>query len=102
MARDLEKGKYIEQAAEPLTEKPPQQSLISKIRLRQPGQTAEFTHAAGHLKTDDSCIVEFDGPDDMYNPSNWSFGKKALTTILYGMTTMGAAWASAAYVHILP
>jgi DHA1 family multidrug resistance protein-like MFS transporter len=41
--------------------------------------------------------VEFDGPDDTYNPQNWSFSKKTLTTFLYGLTTLGSTWASAAY-----
>ena len=60
-----------------------------------------FTHGASHLPTDESNIVEFDGPDDLYRPINWSFRKKVLTTILYGMTTMGATWASSMYVVTL-
>ncbi|KAF2704393.1 MFS general substrate transporter [Pleomassaria siparia CBS 279.74] len=41
--------------------------------------------------------VDFDGPDDTYNPQNWSFNKKALNTFLYGLTTLSSTWASAAY-----
>lgn len=36
----------------------------------------------GKGKILDSNVVDFDGPDDMYNPMNWSTGKKA-TTILF-------------------
>jgi hypothetical protein len=79
------------QATEPtMTEKPlPKQSFMSKVRLREPGQTAAFTHPVSHIKSADDTVVDFDGPDDPYRPINWSFRKKALTTILYGMTTMG-------------
>ena len=65
------------------------QSVISRIRSRDPGQTAKFTHPLTHTKTSPDVIVEFEGPDDPYRPSNWSFGKKATTTVLYGLTTMG-------------
>ncbi|OAG14712.1 major facilitator superfamily transporter multidrug resistance [Alternaria alternata] len=41
--------------------------------------------------------VDFDGPNDIYNPQNWSFAKKSLNTFLYGLTTLGSTWASAAY-----
>ncbi|KAF2675771.1 major facilitator superfamily transporter multidrug resistance [Lentithecium fluviatile CBS 122367] len=41
--------------------------------------------------------VEFDGPNDAYNPQNWSFSRKTLNTFLYGLTTLGSTWASAAY-----
>lgn len=42
-------------------------------------------------------IVTFDGDDDPYRPMNWSFNKKAITTVLYGLTTMGATLASSIY-----
>jgi len=35
--------------------------------------------------------------DDPYRPLNWSMKKKAITTALYGFTTMTASWASSAY-----
>ena len=41
--------------------------------------------------------VDFDGPNDIYNPQNWSFAKKSLNTFFYGLTTLGSTWASAAY-----
>ncbi|KAA8652918.1 MFS transporter [Aspergillus tanneri] len=100
MSKDLETG---EPMAPVLDEKPQHpRSFLSKIRLRLPGQTAPFTHPAGQFKSDDSNIVDFDGPDDPYRPINWSFKKKALTTILYGMTTMGATWASSSYSPAVP
>ncbi|KAM0096176.1 hypothetical protein ACP6JD_000356 [Aspergillus fumigatus] len=65
------------------------QSVISRIRSREPGQTARFTHPLSHSKTSEDVIVDFDGPDDPYRPLNWGFRKKAVTTVLYGLTTMG-------------
>ena len=65
------------------------QSIVSRIRSREPGQTARFTHPLSHTKTSPDVIVDFEGPDDPYRPLNWGFGKKAVTTVLYGLTTMG-------------
>ena len=65
------------------------QSTISRIRSREPGRTAAFTHPLSHTKTGSDVIVDFDGPDDPYRPLNWGFAKKAVTTVLYGLTTMG-------------
>jgi hypothetical protein len=56
-----------------------------------------FTHPLAHVKTTDAEIVDFDGPDDPYHPLNWPFRKKVITTLLYGLTTMGATWASSVY-----
>lgn len=66
------------------------QSVISRVRSRDPRQTARFTHPLSHTKTGSDVIVDFDGPDDPYRPVNWGFTKKAVTTVLYGLTTMGA------------
>ncbi|KAJ5718461.1 hypothetical protein N7488_004107 [Penicillium malachiteum] len=102
MSKDLETGDS-EPIATLKNEKPQHpQSFLSKIRLRSPGQAAPFTHPAGESKSDNSNIVDFDGPEDPYRPMNWSFKKKALTTILYGMTTMGATWASSIYSAAIP
>ncbi|PYH90317.1 MFS multidrug transporter [Aspergillus ellipticus CBS 707.79] len=73
------------------------QNVISRIRSREPGQTARFTHPLSHTKTSEDMIVDFDGDDDPYKPMNWSFRKKAVTTVLYGLTTMGATWASSIF-----
>ncbi|PWY81944.1 MFS multidrug transporter [Aspergillus heteromorphus CBS 117.55] len=73
------------------------QNVLSRIRSREPGQTARFTHPLSHTKTSEEMIVDFDGPDDPYKPMNWSFRKKAVTTVLYGLTTMGATWASSIF-----
>ncbi|KAK1150197.1 hypothetical protein N8T08_000099 [Aspergillus melleus] len=72
-------------------------SVISRIRSREPGQDARFTHPLSHTKTSNDVIVDFDGPDDPYKPINWRFEKKCITTLLYGLTTMGATWASSIY-----
>jgi hypothetical protein len=53
-----------------------------------------FQHPLSHAKTNEDVIVDFDGPDDPYRPINWPMRKKVITTILYGLTTMGATWAS--------
>lgn len=42
-------------------------------------------------------IVNFDSLDDTMNPINWPFHKKVITTMLYGLTTGGATWASSIY-----
>lgn len=65
------------------------QSTLSRVRSRDPRQNAPFTHPLTHQKTAPDVLVDFDGPDDPYRPINWSFGKKAITTVLYGLTTMG-------------
>lgn len=56
-----------------------------------------FTHPLAHVKTTDAQIVDFDGDDDPYRPINWPFRKKLITTLLYGLTTMGSTWASSVY-----
>lgn len=63
--------------------------VLSTIRSRDPRQNAPFTHPLAHAKTGDDVIVDFDGPDDPYKPLNWPFRKKCITTLLYGLTTMG-------------
>ncbi|KAI5306184.1 hypothetical protein KEM56_001932 [Ascosphaera pollenicola] len=76
--------------------------VLSTIRSRDPRQNAPFTHPLASVKTSDDVIVDFDGPDDPYKPLNWPFRKKCITTILYGLTTMGATWASAIYAAGAP
>lgn len=44
--------------------------------------------------------MDFDGEDDPYRPINWPFRKKLVTTLLYGLTTMGATWASSVYRYV--
>ncbi|KAJ6125414.1 Major facilitator superfamily domain general substrate transporter [Penicillium samsonianum] len=63
------------QATEPtVTERPPsKQSFMSKVRLREPGPTA-------------LSLAQ----------------KKALTTILYGLNSMGATWASSIHSPATP
>ncbi|KAL1985761.1 hypothetical protein VTN96DRAFT_7383 [Rasamsonia emersonii] len=94
-ARDLEKQTTTASAVSNLAQRT--QSVISRLRSRDPGQVARFTHPLAHTKTSSDVIVDFDGPDDPYRPVNWGFYKKAVTTVLYGLTTMGATWASAVY-----
>ncbi|KAK5118774.1 hypothetical protein LTR85_007980 [Meristemomyces frigidus] len=70
-------------------------TALSKIRSRPP--RGPFSHPLAHVKTNLDVIVEFDGPDDPYRPMNWPFRKKAVTTVLYGFTTMGATFSSSVY-----
>ncbi len=53
-----------------------------------------FYHPLSHEKTTAEHLVGFDGEDDPYRPLNWPFRKKVITTLLYGLTTMGSTWAS--------
>jgi hypothetical protein len=71
------------------------QSALSTIRSRKP--IGPFSHPLTHTPTSADVVVEFDGPDDPYNPMNWPFRKKVITTVLYGFTTMGSTWASSVY-----
>ncbi len=68
---------------------------LSKIRSRNP--RGQFSHPLLHEKSSPDHIVDFDGPDDPYRPINWVFRKKAITTALYGLTTMGATLASSIF-----
>ena len=68
------------------------QSITGRASYR-----GRFTHPLAHVKTSDAEIVDFDGEDDPYRPINWPFRKKLVTTLLYGLTTMGSTWASSVY-----
>ena len=70
-------------------------TVLSQIRSRKP--VAPFTHPLAAEKTSDAELVEFEGRDDPYRPLNWLAKKKVVTTALYGMTTMGATFASSSY-----
>ena len=72
---------------------------ISRVQsLRQRSLLAKtFTHPLAHVQTNVDVLVEFEGDDDPYNPLNWPFRKKCVTTALYGFTTMGATFASSVY-----
>ncbi|GIZ37095.1 hypothetical protein CKM354_000055800 [Cercospora kikuchii] len=70
-------------------------TVLSVIRSRVP--RGQFTHPLTHEKTLADVLVDFDGKDDPYRPLNWPFKKKAITTVLYGFTAMGATFASSVY-----
>lgn len=84
---DLDKHNTAASATSSLNQRA--QSVISRIRSRDPAQVANFTHPLSHTKTSPDVLVVFDGEDDPYRPRNWPFRKKAITTLLYGLTTMG-------------
>lgn len=70
------------------------ESALSRIRSRP---IPQFTHPLAHVKTTEDQLVDFDGPDDPYRPMNWPTKKKVITTMLYGLVTMSATWASSSY-----
>lgn len=69
-------------------------STIGRLRSRAP---TVFTHPLAHVPTAAGSLVDFEGPDDPYRPINWPTHKKVTTTLLYGLVTMSATWASSAY-----
>ncbi|KAH7076216.1 major facilitator superfamily domain-containing protein [Paraphoma chrysanthemicola] len=70
-------------------------TVLSRIRTRP--TIAPFSHPLAHQPTTADVLVDFEGPDDPYRPINWPTKKKVITTMLYGLTTMSATWASSAY-----
>ncbi|POR33124.1 Putative MFS-type transporter [Tolypocladium paradoxum] len=70
------------------------EAVVSRIRSRP---VPRFTHPLAHVATTAAELVDFDGKDDLYHPLNWPTHKKATTTMLYGLVTMTATWASSAY-----
>ena len=70
------------------------QSVLSQIRSRP---VPVFTHPLARVQTKRDVLVDFDGPDDGYRAINWPTHKKVSTTLLYGLVTMTATWASSAY-----
>lgn len=75
-------------------------TTLSRIRSRRP--IGPFKHPLALAPTSKEVIVDFDGPDDPYRPTNWSFKKKVVTTLLYGLTTMGSSWASSVTSPAVP
>ncbi|KAK6827219.1 fluconazole resistance [Apiospora arundinis] len=69
-------------------------SAVARIRSRG---VPQFTHPLARQKTTTDQLVDFDGPDDPYHPLNWATHKKVCTTLLYGLVTMTATWASSSY-----
>ncbi|KAH9903957.1 polyamine transporter 1 [Xylariomycetidae sp. FL2044] len=70
-------------------------TAVSRIRSRP--AAGPFTHPLARERTGEDVIVDFDGPDDPYRPVNWPMHKKVSTTLLYGLVTMTATWASSSY-----
>ncbi|KAL2133207.1 hypothetical protein VTI74DRAFT_2752 [Chaetomium olivicolor] len=72
-------------------------AILSHIRSRPSTYPQQFTHPLSHIPTTQDYLVDFDGPDDPYKPLNWPMKKKIVTTLLYGLVTMTATWASSCY-----
>lgn len=100
---DLEKAETIHSSASSTRHnaangEPPSHLRVKRTQsLRHRTIPGRFTHPLSHVKTSEAEIVDFDGPDDPYRPINWPFHKKVITTLLYGLTTMGSTWASSVY-----
>lgn len=73
---------------------PRRSTVVSRIRSRP---VPVFSHPLAHVPTTEEQLVDFEGPDDPYHPINWPTHKKVTTTLLYGLVTMTATWASSAY-----
>lgn len=69
-------------------------TVLSRIRSRP---VPQFSHPLTHQQTTPHELVDFDGPEDPYRPINWPTQKKVSTTLLYGLVTMTATWASSAF-----
>lgn len=72
-------------------------TLLSRIRSRPQAASTPFTHPLSHIPTAADQLVDFAGPADPYRPANWPLRKKVTTTLLYGLVTMSATWASSCY-----
>ncbi|KAI2621529.1 polyamine transporter 1 [Hypomontagnella submonticulosa] len=70
-------------------------TALSRIRSRP--TVPPFSHPLAHQRTGQEYLVDFEGPDDPYRPVNWPQHKKVVTTLLYGLVTMTATWASSSY-----
>ncbi|KAI0141847.1 major facilitator superfamily domain-containing protein [Xylariaceae sp. FL1272] len=70
-------------------------TTLSRIRSRP--LVPAFTHPLAHAKTTEDVLVDFEGPDDPYRPMNWPTQKKVITTVIYGLVTGTATWASSSY-----
>lgn len=70
-------------------------SVLSTIRARKP--RPEFSHPLTNEQTAADAVVDFEGPDDPYKPTNWLFKKKVITTLLYGLTTMSTTLGSSIF-----
>ena len=75
-------------------------TLVSPVQplSRTSTLSDQRSHTLADVKTSSDFIVDFDGEDDPYRPTNWPFRKKLVTTLLYGLTTMGSTWASSVLV----
>lgn len=63
--------------------------LFTRLRPHNPGHEIIFTHPLAVSQSGPDALVDFDGFGDPYRPVNWSFRKKVITTVLYGLITMG-------------
>ncbi|KYK54377.1 MSF membrane transporter [Drechmeria coniospora] len=70
------------------------ENVVARIRSRP---VPQFGHPLAHVPTTAAELVDFDGSDDPYHPRCWPTDKKVMTTLLYGLVTMSATWASSAY-----
>ena len=96
---DLEKADTIHEVSGLSAVTGTSNGRITRIQslTRRNTRSGTFSHRLSHIKTTADVVVDFDSEDDPYRPLNWPFRKKAITTLLYGITTMGATFASSVY-----
>lgn len=68
-----------------------------ELESQETPEQKRLPHPLLYNATPPSVLVDFDSKDDPYQPLNWPFQKKAITTILYGFTTCWITFASAIY-----
>jgi hypothetical protein len=71
-------------------------SPLSQI-ISSTARSNVFTHPLSQQKTSVDAIVDFDGPKDPYRPLNWTPRKKAITVVMYGLTTMARSWGTSIF-----
>ncbi|KAF7901290.1 hypothetical protein EAF00_003511 [Botryotinia globosa] len=95
---DLERQEVKKQPVADVSSTPSTPARITRSQsLTRLGIQQKFTHPKSHFKTTEADVVDFDGADDPYQPLNWPFRKKLITTFVYGLFTMTSTWASSVY-----
>ena len=67
-----------------------------KSELSSP-RDEHLSHPLLYDATPPTVLVDFEGKDDPYQPLNWPFQKKVLTTFMYGLTSCWITFASAVF-----
>ncbi|KAK9462703.1 major facilitator superfamily domain-containing protein [Lipomyces oligophaga] len=63
------------------------------------GEIVELSSVGSCLPVE-NYLVDFEGPDDPFNPLNWPFRKRAYTTFAYALCTFGPQTSSSMYGQV--